>query len=209
MLFIIKLGDEKILDNVFDRQEFEALQKQYGQDAQEKEVCLNLTNEKLFYEFKHNIENDRRGEVAFAVERANGKIIVVRTSFYPEEIYRIPTGGINHGEDIIHALHREVKEELGLETDIKRFLGVIKIIVSYREQKIHFYSYIFWVMEKSGRLLADALEDEISAYKEVDRQQLKQVVNILNHFQGEWKDWCKFRAQTTAFIIDHISWKQQ
>ncbi|MBZ4647105.1 MAG: hypothetical protein JG777_2594 [Clostridia bacterium] len=192
------------MKNTFNRLEFEILKSKYGKDGIEKEVILNLTNKKLFEEFKHNIEKDRRGEVAFAVERKNGKVVVIRTLFYPEGIYRIPTGGINHGEDIIDALYREVKEELGLQFEIKKFLGVIKFNIIYCNEKLNFYSYIFWLKETGGKILEDALEDEISEYKEVDKEQLLEIVNVLEKFQTEWKDWCRFRAQTTGFILQFM-----
>jgi 8-oxo-dGTP pyrophosphatase MutT (NUDIX family) len=193
------------LGNIFDQQKFEILKCHYGREAVVKEVNLNITNSEFFEEFKDKIENDRKGEVAFAVERPNGKIIVVRTSFYPKTIYRIPTGGINHGEDIIEALQREVKEELGLQTNIEKFLGVIQFNILHKNKKLNFYSYLFWLKEIGGNILEDALEDEVSEYKEVNKEQLIEIVNILKEFQGPWRNWCIFRAETTGFFIQYMN----
>ncbi len=189
------------MENIFNEVEFAGLKKSYGKDAKEENIELNI-NKKLFNEMKENIKKDRRGEVAFAVERPNGKVVVVRTSFYPETIYRLPTGGINHGEDIVEALYREVKEELGLEIDIHKFLGVIKYTLINNEDNIKFYSYVFWVKEKGGNILEDALEDEVSEYMEVNNEELEDVVDILKKFEGEWKDWCMYRAITTEYILN-------
>ncbi|WHH57237.1 NUDIX hydrolase [Petroclostridium sp. X23] len=187
------------MKNIFDQREFEILKDHYGINAVEKEVTLHITNRKFFEEIKYNVINDRRGEVAFAVERMNQKIIVIRTDSYPEGIYRVPTGGINYGEDIIDALNREIKEELGLVTDRPQFLGVIKYCFCCEGEEINFYSYIFRLKETGGNILEDALEDEISEYMEADKNQMKDVVKKLRGFQGEWKDWCVFRACTTEF----------
>lgn len=192
------------MENAFNRQEFEQLKKQYGKGAQEEDFTFVLRNEGFFNEVKHNTENDRRGEVAFIVKRPNSKLIVVRTSFYPEGIYRIPTGGINYGENIIEALYREVKEELGLDVQIDQFLGVIKYHMFYKEKKVDFYSYIFLVREIGGNILVDALEDEVSQFKEVDKKELMEVVNALQSMEGNWKDWCYFRAQTTRYALKYI-----
>ncbi len=188
------------MENTFNEIEFASLKKRYGKDAKEENIKLNI-NEKFFNEMKENIKKDRRGEVAFAVERPNGKVVVVRTSFYPENIFRLPTGGINYGEDIIEALYREVKEELGLEINIHKFLGVIKYTLKNNEDHIRFYSYVFWVKEKGGNILEDALEDEVSKYMEVNNEELQRVVDTLKNFNGQWKDWCMFRAITTEHIL--------
>ena len=189
---------------LFDEREFEALVSTYGKEARKHVVTLQAGDEKFFYDFKKNVERDRRGEVAFAVERKNGKIVIIRTSFYPKNIYRIPTGGISYGEDIIEALYREVKEELGLQVDIQKFLGAIEYNIYYNDEQVNFYSYVFLLKELSGNILTDALEDEVSEYREVDKQQLAEQVEILNNFKGSWKDWCTFRAQSTGFVLHYI-----
>ncbi|MGE4283184.1 MAG: NUDIX domain-containing protein [Clostridia bacterium] len=193
------------MENTFDRKELEALREQYyGNAAIEKEVVIEVISEKFFKEIKHNAENDRRGEVAFAVQRKNKKVIVIRTDFYPEGIYRIPTGGINYGENVIDAVKREVQEELGLITEIEKFMGVIKYHFIYKNERIDFYSYIFWLVEIGGSILSDALEDEINEYMEVDKQHMLDLVELLIGFQGDWKDWCLFRSYTTGFIADFM-----
>jgi 8-oxo-dGTP pyrophosphatase MutT (NUDIX family) len=68
---------------------------------------------------------DRFGEVLMAVRRPNGKLLVAIKTFYPRGAYRLPTGGIHHGESIYDALVRETKEETGLDTAVRRFLAAI------------------------------------------------------------------------------------
>src|SRR2546425_1084616 len=76
-----------------------------------------------FFDPIHN--PDRVGEVCMVVRRPNGKILLSIKTFYPRGAYRLPTGGIHHGERILDALRRETAEETGLETQLRRFLAAI------------------------------------------------------------------------------------
>jgi len=49
---------------------------------------------------------DRYGEVLMAVRRPSGKLLLAIKTFYPRGAYRLPTGGIHHGESIHDALLR-------------------------------------------------------------------------------------------------------
>lgn len=94
------------------QKEYDELNDQFGRCSVLKDVTLNFTNQKFFNEFKNKIKYDRVGEVAFFVERKNHKFIVIRTHFYPDGIYRIPTGGIQFGEGIMEALTRKLGKSL-------------------------------------------------------------------------------------------------
>ncbi len=69
--------------------------------------------------------SDRYGEVCMVVRRRNGRLITAIKTFYPMGCFRLLTGGVTHGETIEAALQREVEEETGLQTVIRRFLAVI------------------------------------------------------------------------------------
>ncbi|TMD51547.1 MAG: NUDIX domain-containing protein, partial [Chloroflexi bacterium] len=59
------------------------------------------------------------------IRRRNGKIPLSIKTFYPRGAYRLPTGGIHHGERILDALRRETDEETALEVEVRRFLAWI------------------------------------------------------------------------------------
>lgn len=193
--------------------------KNQKEEAKYQEECkeekIRFINSDFFLRMKGLVENDRKGEVVFCVIRPNGKIITTRCKDYPMGIYRIPTGGIGHDEDIINALFREVKEELGLDVEILRYIGVLKIQFLYKEEyddgsnndkedKVYFYSYLFLLKEVSGVLLTEALDDEISEVKEVNISELREVVESLNNIEGRWRDWGKFRHITSKAILDYL-----
>lgn len=52
----------------------------------------------------------------------NNEILLTRTQSGTRLIYNFPGGGIDKGEDFSDALHRECKEELGIEISISKLL---------------------------------------------------------------------------------------
>lgn len=190
---------EKFVEN-----EYIELSNEYNKNAQVKKVSLEFESEKYFYDFKKTLETDRRGEVGFLTRRKNGKFIVIRSKKYPKGAFRIPTGGIDFSESAIHALHREVKEELGILFDIDKFLGIIEYNFHYKDDIVKFYSYLFVINEISGELIKDATEDEIADYLEVDADGLLELAETLNSISGGWRDWARFRLELIEFYLSYF-----
>jgi len=188
--------------NTFNQEEYINICKKFNIKPVHKQVDLNFENKDFFERMKNLVSSDRRGEVVFCVLRPDGKIITTTCESYPKDIYRIPTGGLGYEEDIIKAVFREVKEELGLEVEIIKFGGVIKINFTYEKDNFMFYSYLFILKELKGRLLLDALDNEISDVKEVSLEELQFAVEKLNHIKDKWKDWGRFRYITSNGIIE-------
>lgn len=186
--------------NNFNHNEFLEICDRFGVEPYMEEISINYINSSFFNRMKKSIEKDRRGEVVFCVVRPTGKMVTVTCEEYPKGIYRIPTGGIQHGEDIVEAVFRETKEELGVEVDIEKFAGVLKIRFVHGDNSVMFYSYIFIVKEKSGNLLVDASDNEVSEVMEVEVEELKAVADTLNNITGKWADWGKFRYATTEAV---------
>lgn len=190
--------------NVFDEKEFMEICDRFNNNAYIHDVTLRYANSSYFNKLKASIQRDRRGEVVFCVLRPDGRIITITCKEYPRGIFRIPTGGMGHSEDIVDAVYREVREELGLEVGIKQFVGVLRIRFEHDDESIMFYSYIFILTETGGRLLLDASDDEISEVREVDMDELEKIVDALNCIQGKWSDWGKFRYITSSTVLKYL-----
>jgi len=190
--------------NIFNEEEYMNTCRRFNIKPSFKESRLEFENGDFFERMKNLISIDRRGEVVFCVVRPNGNIITTTCKGYPDGIYRIPTGGLGYKENIVDAVYREVKEELGLEVEILKFGGVIKITLTHENENLMFYSYLFILKEKGGRLLLDALDNEISDTKEVSAEQFFSLVEKLNNIEGRWKDWGKFRYITSKAVLDLI-----
>lgn len=190
--------------NEFNEIEFLEICKNFNIQPNAKEVTIKYSTPNYFNKVKKAVSTDRRGEVVFCVIRPNGKVIAVTCDEYPEGIFRIPTGGIGHFEDVIEAVGRETKEELGLIVEILRFVGVLKIRFEYEKQHVMFYSYLFILKEIGGRLLIDASDDEVSEIWEANLKELGEIVKDLNNIEGGWSDWGKFRYETSNAILKYL-----
>ena len=190
--------------NEFKNAEFLDICKKLGSHGDIIDVNITYESQGYFNRLKNAVQRDRRGEVVFCVIRPNGKIITITCSEYPKDIYRIPTGGIGHDEDIIEAVFREVKEELGLEVKIRSFCGVVRICFEHLDEHVMIYSYMFILDENGGRLLEDASDDEISEVKETDLAGLEEIVKKLEEIKGKWHDWGQFRHITTNEVLKYL-----
>jgi 8-oxo-dGTP pyrophosphatase MutT (NUDIX family) len=150
------------------------------------------------------VSKDRFGEVVFGVERPNGKIIAVSSPEYPAGVFRIPTGGIFYGEDILDAVKREVREELGLIASVRHFAGVLRIRFTHGGDAVPFYSFLFHLKEESGNLLTDATDDEVSEVMEAGPEDLDRMADNLLHIREEWRDWGRFRHATTHAMAVYL-----
>src|SRR5688500_17526575 len=121
-----------------------------------------------------------------AVRRPNGKLLVAIKTFYPRGAYRLPTGGIHHGERILDALLRETHEETGLETEVRRFLGTI----SYRGRSMPeapplFHTFAFLMHELGGTLGALDTSERIEAWREMSPAELREQAAVLERIATE------------------------
>jgi 8-oxo-dGTP pyrophosphatase MutT (NUDIX family) len=156
---------------------------------------------------------DRFGEVLMAVRRPNGKLLVAIKTFYPRGAYRLPTGGIHHGESILDALVRETREETGLDTAVRRFLATI----AYRGQLSPtaaplFHTFAFLLDELGGTLGALDADEQIEDWREIAPAELRAQADLLEGLAtegtktigGSWADWGKFRAVGHRAVADAL-----
>jgi len=154
---------------------------------------------------------DRYGEVLMAVRRPNGKLLTAIKTFYPRGAYRLPTGGIHHGESIHDALLRETKEETGLETVVRRFLAT----VAYRGRSSPtapplFHTFAFLLDELSGTLGALDTDEQIEDWREMSLAEVRAQAGVLERLTtegtksigGSWQDWGRFRAIAHHAVAD-------
>ena len=64
-----------------------------------------------------------------AILRWQGRVLLCRQEKPGKEYWLLPGGGVGSGETLIEALRRELREEIGVETDVQ-FEGPVAIIDS-------------------------------------------------------------------------------
>lgn len=175
----------------------------FGQPA-ERSFRLDLCEE----DFRHRqrIRRERSAEVVLVVHRKNRKFLLHTKTFYPRGVYRLPSGGVEAGEDLISAVCREALEETGLELSIDRFLGVLRYRFCWGGLESDFTSYVFLLSEIGGALGAQDCAERISDYRDVSLSELSDAADALEHMADpEWQAWGRFRALAHRFAVRQLS----
>jgi len=96
--------------------------------------------------------------VASVILKKGNKILLIKEVLEDsKEHWIFPGGGVDFGETIIDAAKREIKEEIGLDIEIKDFLGFKEAIYT----KYNYHTVIFFFVAeplndkilKSGKIL--------------------------------------------------------
>lgn len=157
-------------------------------------------------------KRDRFGEVCMVVRRPSGRLLLSIKTFYPRGAYRLPTGGIHHGEGLHDALVREAHEETGLDLDVERFLAHI----SYdgeRQRDVLFHTFAFLLRERGGTLGAIDLSEQIEDWREIAPRDLPGVAETLSRLGtpgtmdigGDWRAWGRFRAVVHRVVHEALA----
>ena len=102
----------------------------------------------------------------------DGKVLLVKQFRYPygKEIYEIPAGKLNVGEDPLRAAERELEEETGFKANLVHALDVYPS-PGYTDEIIHIY---FASDYKEGKVNPD--EDEFIAYEFIDLDSVLKMI---------------------------------
>jgi ADP-ribose pyrophosphatase YjhB (NUDIX family) len=154
---------------------------------------------------------DRFGEVCMVIRRPSGRLLLSIKTFYPRGAYRLPTGGIHHGEGIHDALVREAHEGTGLELDVERFLAHIAY-TGARQPHALFHTFAFLLRERGGVLGAIDTSEQIEDWREIAPSELPRVAETLSHLEsagtrdigGDWRAWGGFRAVVHRVVHDAL-----
>jgi NAD+ diphosphatase len=85
-------------------------------DGKERLACISDTCDFVFW--------DNPLPVVAAIIEKNGNVLLARNKQWPEKIFGLITGFLEKGETPETAVKREIKEELGLDSEIIELIGV-------------------------------------------------------------------------------------
>ncbi len=93
--------------------------EQYGKPLK-KSFEFEVSLEEL-QRIKSSQKKGRNHDVTLYILKEN-KIVVIAKPFYPPNMYRAPSGGLNPDEDFYQGGYREAMEETGCEIKFEKFL---------------------------------------------------------------------------------------
>lgn len=106
------------------------------------------------------------GGVRVVIPDEEGKILMVKQSHEGKDIWMVPGGGIEDGENAAEAAIRETLEETGLEIQIKRLLWHVEEVSQSRGQRF----VNFFLAEITGGTLGLGADPEFDEDNQVLRQ---------------------------------------
>lgn len=171
----------------------------YGQPVVRS--CVHKVSEETL-RYWRRVRQRRAAEVVFALQRPSGRFLVHTKAFYPDGVYRLLSGGIKPGEDLIVAVAREALEETSLGVCIRRFLAIEHHHFGWEMELVSFASCVFWVVQGPGAVVNGDEREEITGFREVDLCDMERLARQLESLSGEWADWGRFRATAHRLVAE-------
>lgn len=103
--------------------------------------------------------------VVGAIVERDGKMIQVQSIGWPDSVYALVTGFLEHKETAEEGVLREVKEEIGLEARIESFVGMYPF---YRHNQL---LLIYHVMAEPGEIVLDT--HELADFREIPIEEVQ------------------------------------
>ena len=201
-----------------DQAEVKLLELQWGALPLEHQR-LTVDHPFLTGEHQQLVSDGRRAEICYIMHRGNvadGVLLHIKT-FYPSGAYRLPTGGIHEGEQVMETLAREIEEETGMvvgvgadNVQVQRCLGVVSYAMEHRSagQTFPFATYHFLVqMPREGVITTLDPEEHIGGWEWRSPDELLAVAETLAQVgrrDAVWGDWGRFRALSHRFVAERL-----
>jgi len=190
------------------RRELADLAQRYGQPL------IEVADARAYEGYLRSFNMAKRvGEACMVIRRPNGRLLTMTKPFYPAGVYRLPTGGIDRGEAILHGVLRETEEETSLTVEVRRFLALAvytrndtDIPPEWRE----YATYAFLLDEVGGTLHVQDEHEQIADFHEIAPDDLSAIAAHLDTLGGDYNDeldasigeWGHYRA-----VIHHLVWQ--
>ncbi|MDO8684795.1 MAG: NUDIX hydrolase [Armatimonadota bacterium] len=142
-------------------------------------------------------------EVVMVIPRPDGQVLLMTKSFYPQSVYRLPSGGIHIDESAEDGLRRELMEETCLDLPVDKFLGELNYLFRCGNQAATFASYIYLMEPTSEEPNCADADEQITDFRYVPISDLPSIANHLRSLPGKWADWGRFRAIAHDFVAEN------
>jgi len=107
--------------------------------------------ESEFDGLKRSQKHGRSHDITLFIRKGD-EFIVNAKHFYPENLYRPPSGGLEPGEDFVEGALREAKEETGCDVRLDKYILRINVEFYNNSESVLWTSHIFLAEYLSGKL---------------------------------------------------------
>lgn len=143
-------------------------------------------------------EYKQRVAVRSVVIDESGKIALLKANKF--QYHKLPGGGVEEGEEMLEALHRELKEETGCEVDIQKELGLVIEVRNQTSFIQESFCYVSKVVGKKGEpQFTDYEIGEECEVVWVDPEEAYDLIleNNTTNYSG------KFMVERDSFIVKY------
>jgi ADP-ribose pyrophosphatase YjhB (NUDIX family) len=112
------------------------------------------------------------------IPRSDGQVLVMTKEFYPEGIYRLPTGKLHRNEPPDDGLRREMFEETGFRLGARN-LGCVTYRFRCNARETTLASYMYMIEATDNEPLSQDADEQISGFDYVTPSELKAIADHL------------------------------
>lgn len=141
----------------------------------------------------HNERKVPEGAV-MVLPRPGGKVLVMTKTFYPQSIYRLPSGGMHKGETPEEGYYREVQEETGLNAPIVSKIAEIEAHLIHQGKVTSYRQHVYLASETSDPVHTEDESEQITDFKEISIDELLELAEELRSLPEPWQGWGQFWA---------------
>jgi len=153
-----------------------------------------------FEMLKSSMKDGRNSDATLFIFK-DGKVVVIAKPWYPEGLYRAPSGGIKPGEDLELTAKREAYEETGVEIQLESYILRIEVTFTCGPQKQEWTSHVFTAKHLSG----DLKPIDTKEIKKVALVSLEELAALKEKLLAQSSGGLHYRAALTEAAIQVIS----
>ncbi len=177
---------------------FEDIEKKYGKP---RELAMSFPmNPSEFDMLKASMRDGRDSDATLFIFKEH-KVLVIAKPWYPEGLYRAPSGGIKPGEDMELSAKREAYEETGAVIELSKYILRIHVTFTCSQEKVGWISHVFCAKYLSG----DLHPIDTKEIKKVTLMSLEELSSLKNELLAQNSGGLCYRAALTEAAIKEIS----
>jgi 8-oxo-dGTP pyrophosphatase MutT (NUDIX family) len=176
---------------------FEDIEKRFGIPRQLSMSFPMSASE--FLNLKESMKDGRNSDVTLFIFKDN-KIIGIAKPWYPQRLYRAPSGGLKPDEDLEFCALREAYEETGAKIKLEKYILRIYVTFSCDEDKVDWTSHVFTAKYLSG----DLVPVDTREIREVNLLSLDELAVLKEKLLESDSGGLHYRAALTETAIEMI-----
>ena len=98
-----------------------------------------------------SMKNGRSHDITLYIRKDDGYIFIAK-HFYPKDLYRAPSGGVNPTEDFVDGAKREAMEETGTVIELEKYIMRINVNFESPDINVVWTSHVFTARHLTGEI---------------------------------------------------------